>query len=234
VIGVGPFHLPVEVLSVEPWVAWPEIAGSFLFVGALGAALATGAVALDATVFEPTLFDPWTRRRIRLATSPVWRTYVELVAPEMNAQLLPSGAPPLLGHATHWSVNEIGAVPVHVPLVPVSVCPTTSEPEMTGSIVFFGWLADATVEVDEESALAWPTAFVAVTRARKREPTSLLGTVYVELVAPPIDAQFAPWESQRRHWYEKVIGVSPAHEPDVAESVFPVAAVPETVGSAVF
>jgi hypothetical protein len=121
VIGVGPFHFPVEALSVEPCVVEPEIDGSLLFVGAFAFALATGAVAFEATVFEPTLFDACTRSRSRFPTSSFWRTYADLVAPEILAQLLPSDAPPLLGHLTHWSAKEIGSVPVHVPLVPVRV-----------------------------------------------------------------------------------------------------------------
>src|SRR5439155_23849 len=100
---------------------------------------------------------------------------------------------------THWNVNVIGAVPDQVPFVPVSVWPTTSEPETTGSLVFFGALDATTVEVAEESALAWPAPFVAVTRTRRRKPTSPLATVWVEPVAPLIEAQFAPFESQRRH-----------------------------------
>jgi phage tail sheath gpL-like len=71
---------------------------------------------------------------------------------------------------------------------------------MTGSAVFFGWLAATIAGVAEESALAWPAPFVAVTRDRSRKPASPLGTLYVELVAPPMDVQFAPLESQRRHW----------------------------------
>ena len=126
--------------------------------------------------------------------------YVEFVAPETNAQFPPSAAPPLLGQLTHWRVNEIGAVPVHVPFVPVKVWPTTSEPEITGSTVFFGAADGTTADVAEESALAWPAPFVAVTRMRKRNPTSLLASLYVELVAPLIEAQFAPFESHRRHW----------------------------------
>ena len=159
---------------------------------------------------------------------------MELVAAEINVQLPPSAAPPLLGQRTHWSVNAIGGVPVHVPFVPVSVCPTTREPEATGSDVFLGALDATMVDVADESALAWPAPFVAVRRARSRKPTSPFGTLYVELVAPPIDAQLAPLVSQRRHWYENVIGVSPDHDPDVAESVLPAAAVPETAGNAVF
>ena len=42
--------------------------------------------------------------------------------------------------------------------------------------------------------------------------------------------QLAPLESQRRHWYAKVIGWVPLHAPGLAVSVCPTVAVPEIVG----
>ena len=91
-------------------------------------------------------------------------------------------------------------MPVQVPVVPVSVLPWTSEPEIVGSAVFFGALEETTTDVEAESALACPAPFVAVTRIRSLKPTSELAATYVELVAPLIETQFAAFESQRRHW----------------------------------
>ena len=101
----------------------------------------------------------------------------------MNVQFPPSAAPPFDGHRTHWSVNEIGEVPVQLPFDPVSACPWTAEPEIVGSAVFFGADAVVTVEVALDSALSWPAPFVAVTRTRRRDPTSELPTAYVAEVA---------------------------------------------------
>ena len=68
----------------------------------------------------------------------------------------------------------MGDVPVHVPVVPVSVWPTTVDPDTVGSDVFFGALDVVTVEVAAESALVWPAPLVAVTRIRSRKPASAL------------------------------------------------------------
>jgi len=57
-----------------------------------------------------------------------------------------------------------------------------------------------------------PPAFVAVTFTRIVDPTSAAWSVYVELVAPPMSPQFAPAESQRCHWYAKLVGL-PDHVP---------------------
>ena len=92
----------------------------------------------------------------------------------MFVQLLPSAAPPSDGHRTHWNVNAIGVVPVHVPVVPVSLCPTVGVPEMDGSAVFVGapLLSSVTTAVASERAEAEPSLFDAVTRMRSLAPTS--------------------------------------------------------------
>ena len=100
-IGVVPLHLPTEAVSVEPWLAWPEIDGSFVFFGAEVLELVTVVVAFEATVDDPATFVALTRNRIRFPTSSLWSLYVELVAPEMKVQFPPSAEPPSLGHRTH-------------------------------------------------------------------------------------------------------------------------------------
>ena len=64
-------------------------------------------------------------------------------------------------------------VPVHVPWVAVKVDPTTVEPLIVGSAVFVGPVGAAvTATVALEAAVAGPSEFEAVTRTRRREPTS--------------------------------------------------------------
>jgi hypothetical protein len=58
-----------------------------------------------------------------------------------------------------------------------------------------------TVGVAAELTLALLAALLAVTVTRRVVPTSALWTVYDAEVAPPIDEQFPPDESQRPHWY---------------------------------
>jgi hypothetical protein len=52
-------------------------------------------------------------------------------------------------------------------------------------------------------------------------------------VAPAIAPQFAPALSQRLHSNAKLMGVGPDHDPVLATSVWPFAAVPEIVGGEV-
>src|SRR5438034_10378841 len=58
-----------------------------------------------------------------------------------------------------------------------------------------------------------PAEFVAVTTTRIVEPTSAETSAYVVAVAPPMSAQLAPPESQRRHWYEYALGAVPVQVP---------------------
>jgi hypothetical protein len=62
-----------------------------------------------------------------------------------------------------------------------------------------GSAAPETVPVAFERAVAFPAAFVAVTEARRVEPTSDETAVYDELVAPAIKPQLAPLVSHRSH-----------------------------------
>ena len=90
-------------------------------------------------------------------------------------------------------------MPVHVPTVEVSVCPSRSVPETTGRTVFTGG-SGATVVVGPESALALPPAFVAVTRTRIVPSTSAGVRSSVAPVSPAMSLQFTPAASQRSHW----------------------------------
>jgi hypothetical protein len=66
-----------------------------------------------------------------------------------------------------------------------------------------------------------PAAFTAVTATRSVEPTSAVVARYVEATAPETFAHALPAVSQRRHWYEYVMGSRPVHDPAVAVSVCP-------------
>ena len=59
------------------------------------------------------------------------------MAPAIDGQSEPSERPPSGPHLTHWYAYVID-VPSHVPVVVVSVEPSTVEPEMRGSAVFTG------------------------------------------------------------------------------------------------
>ncbi len=120
-------------------------------------------------------------------------------------------------------------VPSQVPVVVVSVDPSTAEPEMNGSAVFTGVVWAVTRAVGADCAFAEPSPLVAVTSTRSVEPTSPALTTWVWDVSP-IGAQEPPPASHRCHAnaYE-MVGV-PVHEPVVAVSVSPETAVPVIVG----
>src|SRR5262249_26222818 len=87
-----------------------------------------------------------------------------------------------------------------------------------------------TTAVGAESAKLAPALFVAVTPTRTVLPTSTDASVYVLPLAPMMSAQLPPLESQRRHWYENVIGCVPDQVPGFAVSVSPCLATPAIVG----
>lgn len=98
---------------------------------------------------------------------------------------------------------------------------------MLGAAVFAGPAeAATTVGVGAEVAVVEPALFVAVTLTSSAEATSALWAVYVEDVAPEIEAQ--PLE-QRSHWYAKPVGL-PDQLPVEAVTVCPACANPEIVG----
>jgi hypothetical protein len=113
VIGVVPVHVPSVVVRVCPFTALPETTGTDMLTGA---AEATTAVAAESADVDAVEFVAVTRTRIVDPTSPATSVYVVPVAPAMSAQ----PAPPV-PQRLHWRAYDIGAVPVHVPVVDVSV-----------------------------------------------------------------------------------------------------------------
>jgi len=99
----------------------------------------------------------------------------------------------------HSYVKVKGVEPVHVPLVAKRTEPLVVVPEIEGRNVFTG-AVPASTAVGSEVAVAVPKLFVAVTATRSRDPMSSDDGVYVNEVAPAMSLQFAPLESQRRHW----------------------------------
>ena len=87
------------------------------------------AVGTDVDWAAPSAFRAVTRERIVLSTSTFFSTYVFSVAPPIVAQL-----PPSLSQRRHWYVNVVG-VPLHVPLLVVSVLPSWAVPEIVGGDV---------------------------------------------------------------------------------------------------
>jgi len=107
----------------------------------------------------------------------------------------------LLWQDCHCRVKLGAGLPVHVPFVDVTVCPTWGKPPTAGRDVLTGGAGETvTVAVGAEEAAVDPPALVAVTVAASVVSTSLLVTVCVLLVAPGRSVQPAPLELQRRHW----------------------------------
>ena len=102
VIGCWPFQVPGLTWSVWPWAGVPESVGACTFAGRPASGARTTAVALDATVLEPSALVAVTRTRRRRSTSAVATTYFVVVAPPIAAQSAPDGRPPPLGQRTHW------------------------------------------------------------------------------------------------------------------------------------
>ena len=120
--------------------------------------------------------------------------YEEVVAPTIEAQFCPAES-----QRSHWYENVIGCAPVHVPVVAIAARPCTGADETDGSTLLTGAPVappDEMSSVAFEAAVADPAAFVAVTRTRKRKPTSLLVTTCEDDVAPVMGVQSAA--SRRR------------------------------------
>src|SRR5262249_4261457 len=112
---------------------------------------------------------------------------------------------PLASQRSHWYVYAIGVAPVQVPVDATRVSPSVVVPVIVGNALLTGApepppLA-VTTFVAFESALAEPTLLDAVTRTRRRCPTSSAEMVRAADVSPLICAQLLPRESQRNHWY---------------------------------
>ena len=93
-----------------------------------------------------------------------------------------------------------------------------------------GVAALGTADVSPDVAVAEPAEFVALTDARSIDPASALVMAYDDPVARVVQELEL---EHRCHSTENVIGVEPAHEPLVADSVLPTAAVPLTEGAVV-
>jgi hypothetical protein len=92
----------------------------------------------------------------------------------------------------------MGWSPTHEPVVALNCWPTIGLPEIVGGVVLAGCPPlVATTAVGFESALALPSALLAVTRNRSVDPRSAETAVYFVCVAPEIDEQFAAFASQR-------------------------------------
>ena len=136
-------------------------------IAPLGKGSVTTADSPDSTVLEPIELRAVTLKRILWFTSAAASRYVWPFAPEIVTQLPPA--------VLHWSQRyeyEIGCLPVHDPGSAVTVEPTSIVPRTPGVEVFTG--APTTTAVGLDAAVREPSAFIAVTRTRIREPTSAL------------------------------------------------------------
>src|SRR5919204_4010672 len=95
-------------------------------------------------------------------------------------------------------------VPLQIPVEAVSVPASSGGPPTVGASVSDG-ATGATTAVRALVAGVLPAAFDAVTTTRNVDPTSPDTSWYVEPVAPATFEQYAPAESQRRHWYAWLI-----------------------------
>src|SRR5205085_5830766 len=84
-----------------------------------------------------------------------------------------------------------------------------------------------------EFAIAWPSAFVAVTTTRAVWSTSAATRMYIFFVAVAMSTQLDPSALQRCHWYENEVGLF-VQIPFCAVSVLPCSGVPAMVGWLVF
>src|SRR5215468_1745824 len=135
-----------------------------------------------------------------------------------------------------WVCLLIGPV---VTLKPTIWSCAGSEIAVTGTVPVFwsgqpvfdgGGAAAVTTAVGTVVAESLPSAFFAVTTARRVLPWSADVSVYELAVAPEMSEQLPPPWSQRRHWYEKVNGVVPFQVPFEVVRALPTAVVPEIVG----
>ena len=100
----------------------------------------------------------------------------------------------------HWYVNAVG-VRFQLPPATSSFAPTDGVPVIAGGAVATSFAPDpATRPTRAPYAVAVPLVSVACTARPSVWPTSRLPCVYVAFVAPWIDLQCAPAESQRYHW----------------------------------
>jgi hypothetical protein len=124
---------------------------------------------------------------------------------------------------------------VHVPVEADSALPTWGVPltvggdEDCGAVIVE--LVPGTDAVAADVAVPDPYAFEATTVTRSVFPIWLDVGTKDEAVAPEIDEQAPPVESQAPHWNAYPLGLF-VHVPVLAVSVLPTAGVPLTVGAA--
>src|ERR671933_299934 len=106
----------------------------------------------------------------------------------MSAQFAPAAS-----QRRHLRVKVIVGVPLHVPLVAVSVRESWAVPEIAGGAVAPG-ACELTAEVAALVALPLPAPLVPVTTTRKVEPTSPEPSTSVDPVAPATSEQPEPAE----------------------------------------
>ena len=131
-----PLHVPVEVVSVAPSTAEPEMSGSAVFTGAVCAV--TTAVWADWALVAPSGFVAVSSTRSVEPTSPGATTWVCPVSPAIAAQPAPTAS-----QRSHASAKPIGGVPVQEPETAVSVSPETAVPLMVGGDALAGVAASA-------------------------------------------------------------------------------------------
>jgi hypothetical protein len=133
VIGPLPLQVPPLVVMTPPTRRVPVSAGAVRFAGATSGA-GTRAVVAEAALAVPFAFVAVTRTRSALPTSAVCGAYVAAVAPVIAVQEVAA----VVVQRCHWEVVAIGALPVHVPVLAVSVPPTVPLPLSAGFTVFAG------------------------------------------------------------------------------------------------
>jgi hypothetical protein len=103
--------------------------------------------------------------------------------------------PPVASQRRQWYEYVCGSAPAHEPLLAVRLCPTCGVPAIVGGAVFRGAPAAgaaSTIALAFDVDAAEPSAFVAVTRTRRRQPTSARRTTYVCPNACEIPVQLTP------------------------------------------
>ena len=85
---------------------------------------------------------------------------------------------PTPSQRSHWNVNVIGCTPFHAPGETRRALPIAAVPLSVGAWTFVGRPVSAAriVAVAFEATVRWPSAFAAVTRTRRRRPTSASAT----------------------------------------------------------
>ena len=166
---IAPLHIPGVAIHSCPTCKKPNVDGARSNL----VAAVTGPKRFELAVTTPIRFVAVTLTRKNLPRSVKVNFKVFVVAPVMSEQLAPGASE----QTCHWiAVVGIGT-PVHVPLVAVNVCRSTTVPltlgksELTGSAVLIATVVNALGEPFT------PRLFDAVTIIWKNFPTSLSFTV---------------------------------------------------------